>query len=142
MRSVPGAKVISMVDKPAVDSDSIDRSQATPLSKSASNGIVIRASTSALDSPRDSVFTSRVSGENSGIMSTGVLRPCQIPAINNAAAIPTTKVRSRRLDDMIHCICHLQPGLDYPRHGRPPPSRYIIDTYTPSSKYHLIRPSS
>src|SRR5690348_18380548 len=103
-----------MVDKPAVDSDSIDRSQATPLSKSASNGIMIKASTSALDSPRDSVFTSRVSGENSGTISSGVLRPCQLPAINNAAAIPTTKVRRRRLEDIIHCIGHLQPWLGFP----------------------------
>jgi hypothetical protein len=121
MRSVPGAKVISILDKPAVDSDSIDRSQATPLSKSASSGIVIKASTSALDSPRDSVFTSRVSGENSGTMSRDVLRSCQTPAINSAAATPTTKVRRRRLDDTIQRMWRPPTCLGFARVPEGPP---------------------
>jgi hypothetical protein len=56
-RSVPGAKNISMEDSPVIDSDSIERSQGTPLSKSASIGTVMSDSTSEVDKPRASVLT-------------------------------------------------------------------------------------
>ena len=53
--SVPGAKNISIDDRLEIDSDSIDCSQGTPLSKSASSGTVISDSTSEVDSPSASV---------------------------------------------------------------------------------------
>ena len=57
MMSVPGAKNISIEDKPVSDSDSIDLSQGTPMSRSASIGTVINDSTSAAERPSASVLT-------------------------------------------------------------------------------------
>ena len=101
MRSVPGAKNISIDDKPVIDSDSIECSQGTPLSKSASSGTVISDSTSDVDSPSASVCTSSASRENSGTTSSGMLRIRQTPATSSTAAIASTTTRRRRLDEMI-----------------------------------------
>jgi hypothetical protein len=104
IRLVPGVKDSSMVDTPAMDSDSMVRSHGTPLRRSASSGTVIRASTSTFDRPSASVFTVREGGENSGTTSSGAVRSCQLPKPNRTAATATTRVRKRRLDRMIHRI--------------------------------------
>ena len=111
MRLVPGAKNISIDDRPVMDSDSIDCSQGTPFSRSASNGTVMSDSTSDEDSPSASVLTWRESGENSGTMSSGTPRSCQTPEASRTAAKATTITRRRRLEEMIQCIMgHAPPG--------------------------------
>src|SRR5262245_6151289 len=56
IRSVPGAKIISIVESPAIDSDWMTWSQGTPLSRSASSGTEIRRSSLKLESPSHSDF--------------------------------------------------------------------------------------
>src|SRR3712207_8435578 len=51
-------------------SDWMERSHGTPFRRSASSGTVIKASTSVLDRPSASVFTTREGGENSGTTSS------------------------------------------------------------------------
>ena len=53
--SVPGSNTSTMEESPAIDSDWIESSQATPLRRSASSGTVMSSSTSSAESPRASV---------------------------------------------------------------------------------------
>src|SRR5262245_66046844 len=56
IRSVPGEKIISIVESPAIDSDWMTWSQGKALSGSASSGTEIRRSSLKLESPSHSDF--------------------------------------------------------------------------------------
>src|SRR6266850_735360 len=102
IRSVPGAKIISIVESPAIDSDWMTCSHGTPLSRSASSGTVINDSTSALERPSDSVFTVSEGSANSGMTSSGLFLTSTAPRISRPEAATTIRVRKRTLKDMSH----------------------------------------
>ena len=56
--SVPGSKVMTIDERPGIDSERISSSHATPLRRSASSGTVMSCSTSSAESPSASVWTS------------------------------------------------------------------------------------
>ena len=58
--SVPGSKIITIDDRPAIDWDRISWRNATPCSRSASRGTVTSSSTSSAERPSASVWTSTV----------------------------------------------------------------------------------
>ena len=58
LMSVPGSNTSTMDESPAIDSDWIESSQATPLSRSASSGTVMSSSTSSAERPSASVWIS------------------------------------------------------------------------------------
>ena len=103
IRLVPGAKNISIADRPVIDSDSIDCSQGTPFSRSASSGTVISDSTSEADRPSASVCTSSDSGENSGTTSSDKVRMRHSPPNSSAAASASTMACRRKLEETIPC---------------------------------------
>ncbi len=102
--SVPGSKVRTIDDRLWIDSDWIESSQATPLSRSASSGTVMSCSTSSAESPRASVWTSTYGGENSGTVSTGALGSRAMPRTRAPAAMPSTRSRNLRLVSMMRRI--------------------------------------
>ena len=111
-RSVPDSKVMTTEERPGNDTDSMLSRNATPLSKSCSSGMVISRSTSAADSPRASVWTSTVTGLNSGNTSVFTRSSCAIPKTKRAAAATTT-IR-----------LNLSAPLDHPTHHElPTPSK-------------------
>src|SRR5262245_45391123 len=71
----------------------------------------MRDSTSALERPRDSVFTVSDSGENSGMMSSGLFLRPTAPRINRPAATTTTRLRKRKLEEMSHANISDPPSL-------------------------------
>src|SRR5215510_14356297 len=82
-----------------------------PLSRSASSGTVISDSTSALERPSDSFVTVSESGENSGMMSSGLFLRPTAPRINRPAATTTTRLRKRKLKEMSHANISDPPSL-------------------------------
>ena len=97
------------------DSERIVSIQATPFSRSPSNGTVISCSTSAAESPSASVWIATYGGVNSGSRSTGASRSCATPTTMVPAAAITTRSRKVRLHSTIcatapPCCLHLTKG--------------------------------
>src|ERR671916_1705831 len=103
MRSVPGSKIITIVEYWGTDLERMTSSRGTPLS-ACSIGMVIKASTSAAERPIAAVCTSTFGGANSGKTSTGMARSSPPPKTIIATARPTTRYLNLRLDPTIQRI--------------------------------------
>ena len=81
IRSVPSSKISTTDDNPSTDFERIVFSQGMPLS-AFSSGMLIRLSTSSVDSPGASVWISTSGGANSGKTSSGVVSSVRMPKID------------------------------------------------------------
>ena len=78
IRSVPRSKTSSIEESCGTVAERISSSRATPLS-ACSSGTVTSSSVSAVDRPRQIVWTSTRGGANSGKASTRASRSCPAP---------------------------------------------------------------
>ena len=101
--SVPRSKISVIADRPGTVVERIVSSPGVELS-ACSIGIVMRVSTSSVDIPRPSVWTSTKGGANSGKTSTGMLLTRVAPNATIPTANATTMKRKCRLDRTIQRI--------------------------------------
>ena len=93
---VPGSKYRSTVDRPGVDCERTSQTPITPSSRLFSIGTVMYCSTSWLERPGDSVWTSSTGPwESSGSTSVCMFGSVMIPSAISPAARPTSSIRKR-----------------------------------------------
>ena len=92
----PGSKYRSTVESPGVDCERTSQTPITPSSRLFSIGTVMYCSTSWLESPGDSVWTSSTGPcESSGSTSECMFGSARIPSAISPAATPTSSIRKR-----------------------------------------------
>ena len=142
--SVPGSKIMSIVDSPVTDSERICSSHGTPLSRSCSSGTVISCSTSAADSPRASVWICTDGGVNCGYVSTRADRSWKTPKTSSPIAAAITRRANATLEPTI------QRNMAAPRPRRTTPPQTGGETTIgtayrrrlPARGRHLPRPGT
>ena len=99
IRSVPSLRISTTDDSPSTDFDRIVLSPIVPLS-AFSSGTLIKLSTSSVESPGASVWTSINGGANSGKTSSGAFAPSERPRSSarprGPAPAPAAATTSRR----------------------------------------------
>ena len=106
MTSVPSLKYITTEERPSTDLERTFFNHETPLT-ALSTGMVIRVSTSEVESPGPSVCISTSGGANSGNTSKELLllTVCE-PVINRTTVTTTMATRRRRDVDTSHLIIY------------------------------------
>ncbi len=92
---MPSSNVMTIEERPGIEAERMESTQATPLRRFDSRGTVTRSSTSWADSPRASACTSTVTGANSGTGSIGVVATCTAPKAVAPTARMTMRIRRR-----------------------------------------------